>query len=85
MRNARMSLLIPYPVSRIPYPGRAYRNRSGGGVLSSSGAGVAEGSASGLGDDGAFFFGFFFVEPEVRTYMRRWRVLPVCKGIRTSS
>ena len=64
----------------------SYRKRSAGGVLSSSGAGVALGSASDLGADVSFFFFFLdFFSFSIRTKTRRWRTLPVCNGIRTSS
>jgi len=68
---------------RAPSPD--YRNRSGGGVLSSSGLGVALGSASGLGTFSFFFFVVDFFLGPVGTSIRRWRTLPVCNGIRISS
>src|SRR5205085_9872324 len=50
----------PSPFSRRARQRTNYRNRSGGGVLSSSGAGVALGSGSGFRAAASFFFDFFF-------------------------
>jgi hypothetical protein len=65
-----------------------YRKRSGvgAGLSSSVGEGVSEGSASGLGEGDCFFLGFFAgsLSTSTSTYVRRWRLLPVCKGITTS-